>query len=447
MRPLHDAVAAYLAKNTARFHMPGHKGIGTDEFTQLMPWDITEVAGADSLFHADGPLLMLEEQFAKAYGAKRTILSAAGSTLCIQTMLSLACKPGDQILMGRNIHRAAINTCALLDLHPVWLYPDRSAGEWYLGRYTPQSVEQALQKHPQICAVYLTCPDYFGVMSDLAGISAVCRTHHIPLLVDNAHGAHLKFLPAQIQIPHPIDCGVSICCDSLHKTLPAMTGAAVLHLMEEHFIPNAKHLMSMFGSSSPSYPIMLSSETALESVWEQNRRKTELFLPLLSQMQDLQNLAKQKGFALPQGLCEPLRLSLGFGALGFQAEAFGNYLRSYGIEPEYISGSSCVLMATPQNKAEDFTRLRRAITEIQLQKATKPPQFFLPHPKQICSVRDAVFSTQKIIPVENACGCIAAAESSPCPPGIPIVMGGEQIGPQEVEILLYFGVKSVCVVE
>ena len=120
--PLHDAVRDYIEKDMSRFHMPGHKGAGTDEFAALLPWDITEVEGADSLYHAEGPLLALEEQFARLYGTRRTLLCAGGATLCIQTMLALACGTGAAVVMGRNLHRAAINAAALLDLTPVWVY-------------------------------------------------------------------------------------------------------------------------------------------------------------------------------------------------------------------------------------------------------------------------------------------------------------------------------------
>lgn len=193
--PLHDAVRDYIEKDMSRFHMPGHKGAGTDEFAALLPWDITEVEGADSLYHAEGPLLALEEQFARLYGTRRTLLCAGGATLCIQTMLALACGTGAAVVMGRNLHRAAINAAALLDLTPVWVYPERDAGEWFTGRYSPAAVAAALDEAPAAKAVYLTSPDYFGVLSDLSGIAEVCRAHGVPLLVDNAHGAHLKFLP------------------------------------------------------------------------------------------------------------------------------------------------------------------------------------------------------------------------------------------------------------
>ncbi|WP_195277317.1 aminotransferase class I/II-fold pyridoxal phosphate-dependent enzyme [Anaerotruncus rubiinfantis] len=443
--PLRDAVEAYLQKDMARFHMPGHKGRGTGEFSEILPWDITEVEGADSLFHADGPILELERQFAEVYGAYRTLVSAGGATLCIQTMLALACGNGGKVIMSRNIHRAAINAAALLDLSPVWIYPENDAGEWFLGRYTPASVAAAIETNPDAKAVYITSPDYFGVMSDLAGIAAVCREHGVPLLVDNAHGAHLRFLPEKYGKPHPIDCGAALCCDSLHKTMPAMTGAALLHIGDGQFAADAKRMMSLFGSTSPSYPMMLSCEIALQYARGGAR---EGFARTARQMDRLRGLSLAHGFALPQGLSDPAKLSLGFGPLGMDRETFGAHLRGFGVEPEYVSGTACVLMANAYNRESDYERLARAIGALSPSGSPAPAAgAALPRPQSAMPLRAAVFSTQEIILVENAIGRIAAGEVSPCPPGIPVVMGGERIDEEAAAALKAYGITAVCVVK
>ncbi|MEM1486294.1 aminotransferase class I/II-fold pyridoxal phosphate-dependent enzyme [Oscillospiraceae bacterium PP1C4] len=442
---LHNAVQAYLEKDRARFHMPGHKGQGEGAFASMLPYDITEVEGADSLFHADGAILELELELARIYGAKRSLLCAGGATLCIQTMLGLACGIGKKVIMSRNIHRAAINAMALLDLTPVWIYPEKDAGEWFLGRYTPESVKAALTEHPDVAGVYITSPDYFGVISDFEGIAQVCSAFHLPLLVDNAHGAHLKFIPERYGKLHPIDCGAAICCDSLHKTMPAMTGGAALHISDERYIADAKRMMSMFGSTSPSYPIMLSCETALEYAQD---GAAQGFAETASRLDRIRLLALQKGFALPKGPSDPARLSLGFGALGLSAQTFGAHLRRYAVEPEYISATACVLMANGFNGAEDYTRLEAAIAVLSPSGSSAAPRLdTMPRPKQAMSVREAAFSTQESILVENSLGCIAAGEVSPCPPGIPIVMSGERIDEQTIETLKDCGIMQINIVK
>ncbi len=440
--PLRDAVRTYIERDAARFHMPGHKGIGEQEFAGLQPYDITEVEGADNLFHARGPLLRLEEAFADAYGAKRTLLSAGGATLCIQTMLALACGTGRKLIAGRNLHRSAINAMALLGLDPVWIYPDGSAGEWYQGRYTASAVRAALLEHSDASAVYLTSPDYFGVMSDLPAIAEICRAFDVPLLVDNAHGAHLKFLPERYGSPHPIDCGAAMCADSLHKTMPAMTGAALLHIGDSRYAEDAKRLMSMFGSTSPSYPILLSCETALQYALSGAKAG---FSHTARRLEELSAAARTKGFALPEGMHDPAKLTLGFAAAGWDGGSFGTYLRGHGIEPEYISGTACVLMANGRNREEDYQRLAEAITAFEPKERSAPQTVLLPRPVKAAEVREAAFSTQFTVDVENAVGKIAAGEVSPCPPGIPVVMPGERIDEETAAALKTYGIGEVSV--
>lgn len=447
--PLIDAVNAYRGKQLTRFHMPGHKGaVGSAEWQAVLPFDITEVEGADSLFHADGAIALLEQELARIYGARRTLLCAGGATLCIQTMLALACGAGGKLVISRNIHRSAVNAAALLDLSPVWVYPRADAGDWFCGRYAPADIDAALTANPDAKAVYITSPDYFGVMSDLAAISAVCRKHDVFLLVDNAHGAHLKFLPESLHAPHPLDCGASACADSLHKTMPAMTGGALLHLADERLLSGAKEMMSLFGSTSPSYPIMLSCEQA--GVYAGTDARAD-FAETARTLTALETLARERGFALPEGRRDPAKLSLGFGALGADADTFGRWMRAQGIEPEYISETACVLMANGYNTPDDFARLRTAIERFAPPAgaaAVSAPSVLreLPRSEAVMRVREAVFAPREQVPTAEAVGRIAAVEASPCPPGVPLVMSGERVTAQTAALLSSCGVGSVFVV-
>lgn len=439
--PLRTAVEAYIGKGMARFHMPGHKGrgIGIPAFERMLPWDITEVAGADSLFQAQGAILELEQEAARLYGAGASLLSAGGATLCIQAMLALFCKAGGKVIAGRGLHRSAVNTMALLDLRPVWMYPDSSAGPWYSGRYTPESLNALLKAQPDAQAVYITSPDYFGVMSDISALAAQCRQAGIPLLVDNAHGAHLRWL-AQ----HPIELGADACADSLHKTLPAMTGGALLHLADGDRAGDARRWMAMFGSTSPSYPILLSCEAALAYAEADGKRGFEEAARSFKQQAAH---ARERGFALPEGRTDPAKLALGFAAAGMEPDGFGAYLRGYGIEPEYLSRTACVLMANGRNRLEDFSRLERALAGTPVHGCRRAPEGTpLPRCEAVMTPREAAFSPCEEIPVEEAAGRIAARESSPCPPGIPVIMSGERISEEAVRCLRDYGTVQVSVV-
>lgn len=426
--PLYDAVGAYIAAGRARFHMPGHKG------AEGLEWDITEVEGCDSLYEAAGPILELEQEAARIYGAGAALLSAGGATLCIQTMLAL-CGAGRKIITSRGIHRSALNAMILLDQQPVWVYPE-SCG-WFLGPYPPEKIEEALRQEPEAAGVYITSPDYFGVMSDIEAIARVCRRYGKPLLVDNAHGAHLKFLPGR---KHPMDCGAAMCADSLHKTLPAMTGAAALYLADGSRQEEARRFMSLFGSTSPSYPILLSCEKALAWAEEKGRQG---FAETAGKFQKLAQAAE--AFPQPPN-ADPAKLAIAYGPY-CSSGTFGKWVRDYGIEPEYIGGGTCVFMGNPFNREEDYGKLERALKEYRpMGQGAEPPP--LPPPLQtIVPLRQAAFSPAKEIPLAESPGHIAARESSPCPPGIPAVMCGEWIDEAMAEYMAGRGMETVWVME
>ena len=184
--PLRAALEEYRKADWSRLHMPGHKGAALEPFGNLMEYDVTEVEGTDSLFEDDGPLKELEEIFTKLYGTRSTVISAGGSTLCIQAMLRMVARPNGKIVAGRNIHAAAVNAMALLGLEPEWVYPTRTEEERLIGRLDPQQVEKQLdallQKGEEVCAVYVTSPDYFGVMSDIRALAEVAHSRGVPLL-------------------------------------------------------------------------------------------------------------------------------------------------------------------------------------------------------------------------------------------------------------------------
>lgn len=408
--PLKDAVEAYAATGRARFHMPGHKGLDD-------PMDVTEVAGCDSLFEASGPILQLENEIAGLYEAGASLLSAGGATLCIQAMLA-SLGAGATVIAGRGLHRAALNAMVLLDQTPVWVYP-QDAG-WFRGAYAPEAVARALRETPDAAGVYLTTPDYYGCESDLAAIAAICDEAKKPLLVDNAHGAHLCFFGR-----HPMQVGASMCADSLHKTLPAMTGGAVLHLRDGEKREQMRRNMALFGSTSPSYPIMLSCERAV--VWAQ-REGQETFLWTQAQFLQLQNVARECGFLLPPWKTDPAKLTFAYGHRGVSDAVFGTWLRESGIEPEYVGGGVCVLMGNGWNRPQEYERVEKTLRGMRWPEGKEVPAPRLPKAlKRVMGLREASFSTAVEVNVENAVGRIAARESSPCPPGIPVVMCGEMI--------------------
>lgn len=442
--PLLEAVAEYLERDAARFHMPGHKGIHDDLFGDMMRYDITEVAGADSLYEASGAIRKTEELFAGIYGTMRTLLSAGGATLCIQTMLALTAKPGGKVITGRNIHISAVNAMALLGLTPLWLYPSEDVIYSAGGRASPQDIEALLAANNDgsVCAVYITSPDYFGALSDIRAISEVCRLHRVPLLVDNAHGSHLKFMKKSL---HPIDLGADMCCDSLHKTMPVLTGGALLHINDEHFVSDAKRRMTLFGSTSPSYLILLSCDHCI-NICADSEFPAKLEL-VCERVRGLEELAAQKGFIPMTGMRDYTKLVLSVHNWGISGADFGARLRAAGIEPEYVSDMHAVLMASPINIGGDYRRIEKFLNAWNLTPVAASAMPVMPRPEIALPLREAVLARTHPLPVDQSLGCIASSIVCPCPPGVPIVMPGERIDENVVKILKIAGINSIKVVK
>lgn len=443
--PLKRALDEYIRQDYARLHMPGHKGAFISPFGELMAYDVTEVEGTDSLFEDDGPLKELEEIFTRLYDTKETVMSAGGSTLCIQAMLRMVAKKDGRILAGRNIHAAAVNAMALLGLEPVWVYPNRKQEERLIGEISPDEIRSVLEKEKQegtldsLCAVYVTSPDYFGVMSDIRSIAQIAHEYGLPLLVDNAHGAHLHFLKEEY---HPMQLGADLCCDSLHKTMPALTGAALLHTSDAKYCPQMKGAMTVFGSTSPNYLIMLSMDSTAAFLMQDGAERIQ---QTVTRCEELRQKAREKGFVLPQH-CDPMRLTLPLAGTGWDAQNFRKLLRKHKIMEEYLSDSGCVLLFSPFNREEDFKRTEALLDEVLIQKQPFTAFPIVPSGK-VMSLREAFLSPKESVPVEKAEGRIAAQVKITCPPGIPLVMPGERLHKEIIKILKNSGIFVIDVVK
>lgn len=443
--PLYTFLKEYAASGIARLHMPGHKGNHPYEVLREMSrWDITEVSGADSLFEADGVLFQSEENTSALYGSAHTCFSAGGSTLCIQAMIALTCKPGDTIIAARNAHKAFINACTLLDVTPHWICPQYNDSFGVSGEVTDASVEEAIAACPQAKAVYVTSPDYLGCISDIAAIAGLCRAHGIPLLVDNAHGAHLKFLPRDC---HPLTLGASLCCDSAHKTLPVFTGGAYLHTAKgaPYTREQVKSAMALFGSTSPSYLILLSLDLNNRYLAEQGRAD---FASLEQTVKGLCVAAQEKGFPPISAHFDPTKLTFDACRAGMTGEELADHFRAHGVECEYAARRHVVLMLSPQNTAEEIARVREAIAAISPSPSVSVPEdepFSIP--KTALRVREAAFAASEWISVDEACGRISAETKIKCPPGVPIVIAGERIDEHVQKLLKRSSIFGMNVVK
>ena len=493
--PIVDFVDRYIESGAARLHVPGHKGRGPLGFEAR---DITEIAGADALYEAEGIIAESEKNAAGLFGSAATFYSCEGSSLCIRAMLYLALANRDSggasgkgarpvALAARNAHKAFLYAAALCDFDVEWLYPQAAggadlnavdtghepcgqggSGSLCACPVTPAGLAERLRAMAaKPFCVYVTSPDYLGGVQDIAGLSGVCRAFGVPLLVDNAHGAYLKFLPRS---RHPIDLGADMCCDSAHKTLPVLTGGAYLHIArgaDGRYIEGARGALSLFGSTSPSYLILQSLDLC-------NAQLAGDFPSRLAaaaaRVAALKRRLAARGFRALPG--EPMKLTLA--GDGF---ALADALRAGGVECEYADRGHAVLMFAPDNPEADDARIEAALGAAEgsltggtesaaavaeacgttgkagavracgmTGAAMKAPEAFDIRPARAMTIRDAVFAPSEVVPAREALGRVCAAPAVACPPAIPIAVSGEVISAAAVEAFLENGVEYVRVV-
>ena len=447
--PINDYINKYCKADFSRFHMPGHKGI---KLHGLEPFDITEINGADYLYEADGIIAKSEEVTSQLFGTAKTLYSTEGSSLSIKTMLNIVCQNRKDfqrkasILAPRNVHKAFINGCCLLDIDVHWIYPNDLSKNLCSCLVTVSEVERTIDECETLPdAVYITLPDYLGNLADITGIAEVCHKKDIPIIVDNAHGAYLKFLDQSL---HPIDLGADMCTDSAHKTLPVYTGGSYLHISKN--APNgwagcAKEAMSLFASTSPSYLIMESLDKCCGELQSDLPQKIRECAGIVS---SVQHSIEELGWDIQQN--EPLKLTVFSQNMGYTGEELSQLLRDKKIECEYADLNCIVLMCSPYNKQEDYQRLVDAFSEIkpkgsladmEVNELIKIPKAIIKMP-----IRQAFFSKCTRISVDLAEGKICGKPALSCQPSIPIVFPGELITAEIIKILKSYGIFEISVI-
>lgn len=418
--PLYDTLTGLMKTSPLRMHMPGHKGRYplVPGFETIAGLDFTEITGTGNLYEPGGPIDEAQMLWAQALGFSWCQFLTGGSTQGIHTALSLCCPPGSKILVDRGSHRSVFHSMALLDLIPVYLPRPWLAQDSVMGTIAPETVDHFLKSHPNIKMVCITSPTYYGLLSDIPGIARVVHNHGGTLVVDGAHGLHLPFMGLEVFE------GADLVVASAHKTLPALGQGAVL-LGRTQDDGRRRHMAAIYGSSSPSYPIMASLDLARE--WMLGEGKAAY----LTAAQRVQALREVFPGLIAKEPIDPLRLTIHF------MDGFGSgaALEELGIYPELCDSGHVVMIVTGQDGEEALQRLRQGLERLRPQLGNRgelPPP---PVPQAVLSQRQALFSDHQLLALRDCEGRIAGEQIAPYPPGIPVVAPGERITKKE---LAYF---------
>lgn len=424
--PIHDFLSRYSSLSPVRCHMPGGKE---------NPIDITEIEGADSLFDCSGIIKQSEENAAGLFGSEKTLYSCGGSTLSIQTMLALA-KAGNpkknRVAASRYCHKSLVSSCILLGLEVDWI----ETNSFLSCQVSAGSVKEKINDNT-LC-VFVQSIDYYGGECDIYSISKVCREHNIPLLTDNAHGAY-KVLTHN----HPLRRGADMTADSAHKTLPCLTGTAYLHISKSApkiFSQRAKEMMSIFGSSSPSY-LMLDSLDLCNLHISEEKEKAEF---IFENVDKLKKGFEDIGYSLRKS--DKMRITIDAENYGFSGFDLSKKFEEKKIYCEYSDLKYLVLLFSTAQPLGDFEKILKAAKEIEKKQPFETEALKISLPPKAKSLREAVFSESEEVPLQKALGRICSSLYAPCPPCVPVIMPGEVYTEEIVKAFSAWGVDRVRVV-
>jgi arginine decarboxylase len=445
--PLFSALQATQQKNAAFFCTPGHK-LGRN-----IPQPMNELVGPKSfqadfpdlpgfnLYEPNGILATAQSLAAQSFGAEQTWFLINGSTVGIIAAILTTCGPGDKIILPRNIHTSAIAGLILSGAHPIFIPPEYDS-DWDLAHcITPQAVATALEQYPETKAILMVSPTYHGACGDIAAIATLTHHHGIPLLVDEAHGAHFGFHP---DLPKPaLEGGADLVVQSTHKLLSALTQASMLHLQGSRIEPTRiSKALQMLQSSSPSNLLLASLDAARQQMVVEGSYLLSQTLKLAHrarvQIQQLPGLSVlQPAQAISAGFCtlDPTRVTVDVSALGLDGYTADDILtQRFGVIAELPTLRHLTFIVSIGNTQEDISQLIDAFEQLARMKTV--PGSVQPLINQIdlpClevperSPREAFFAPQDSVPIHESVGRISAETICPYPPGIPIILPGEKI--------------------
>lgn len=484
---LFNRLKTYGRSDMYPFHMPGHKRrLGPEETERLYEMDITEIDGFDNLHEPEGILKEAQDFAAELYQSEETAFIVNGSTAGLLSAIAGICSDGGEILVARNCHKAVYHAIELHHLKPYYVYPLINTKYGINEGVYPQDVENMWITHPNIQAIVITSPTYDGVVSDIQAICEIAHSHGVPVIVDEAHGAHFNF--SDYFPKSAVACGADVVIQSTHKTLPAMTQTALIHL-NGTLIDREKvrRMLTIYQTSSPSYILMGSIDSCLHMLSENGEN---LYADYTENLQKLREAIHRncRWIQMPEyedfdpecsSDYDRSKLVLSVKNTGITGKQFHEkLLNTYHLQMEMVSADYVLAMTAVGDTWDGYERLLKALiaidTEIDEQKkmdvqkktverqpdaekdggkdikkdiegVTSYNLSELPVVSQKISIYDAVQSRKMNCQLEDVEGKMAADYIYLYPPGIPLVTPGEIITPRVIAVIHHWLNKGLHV--
>ncbi|MBQ3786278.1 MAG: aminotransferase class V-fold PLP-dependent enzyme [Lachnospiraceae bacterium] len=427
----------HAALDPVSFHMPGHKGsqlyrkLGYGEILdKLMDCDITEIPGADNLFQTEDVILEIMEKYKRLYGSKKSYLLVNGSYVGLIAGILSCTKRGDKVIMARNSHKSIFNAMRLGGLDPVYLFPEILEGHGILGGISPEEVKRLLDENPDAGCVVLPSPNYYGICSDIRAIAEACHERNKVLIVDQAHGAHLRFIGEGYPMSAE-EGGADIVINSTHKTLASWTQTAVMNVMSDRVDLNViEDNLQILESSSPSYPLMLSldinadillDEAKKEKLFGEWKEAVDMFYSAAGQIPGLK--------IIEDPMLDRTKLNMDMGDLGLTGNELEVLLNERGIFVELVTGNIIMGMTGIGTTKEHVERLVTALRDIASERRTEDCTGAKEQPGILTfkPERAPVPEEKESVLIDDCAGRVCAGSIIPYPPGIPLLCPGEVI--------------------
>ncbi|MEH7382366.1 aminotransferase class I/II-fold pyridoxal phosphate-dependent enzyme [Bacillus sp. JJ1533] len=450
--PLFTGLVEHAKKNPTQFHIPGHKkGAGIDpEFRNFigdnaLSIDLINIGPLDDLHQPKGIIKQAQDLAAEAFGADHTFFSVQGTSGAIMTMVMAVCGPGDKIIVPRNVHKSVMSAIVFSGAVPIFIHPEIDNQLGISHGITTDSVEKALEQHPDAKGLLVINPTYFGIAADLKRIVDIAHSYDVPVLVDEAHGVHIHF---HEELPlSAMQAGADMAATSVHKLGGSMTQSSILNVKEGLVSANrVQSILSMLTTTSTSYLLLASLDVARKRLVTEGHDLIEETIKLANYMRDSINEI-EKLYCVGREILgskatfdfDPTKLIISVKDLGITGSDAETWLREkYNIEVEMSDLYNILCIVTPGDSKTEAELLIKALANLSdevshLSGSRMVPEVLLPDiPVLALSPRDAFYSETEVVSFEESAGRVIAEFVMVYPPGIPIFIPGEIISEENL---------------